>query len=906
MKYSDKNPPLVCMQTQSTCYKGTTTMAIKGVLWHSTGAPNTTLKRYVQPSDKKPSADTYSKSKWLELLGKNKYSNDWNHIDHQAGLNCWIGTLADGTVTTVQTMPWNYKPWGCGKGSKGSCNNGWIQFEICEDYLNDKEYFNAVYEEACEITAYLCKKYNIDPKAKVTHEGVKVPTILCHADSHKLGLGNNHGDVLHWFPKFGKDMDDVRNDVAALINAVTPPPPPPEPEPEPEPASNLLVLDVAKSEIGYYTTGDGDSGTLKSKYAKYFDDNHYYGAHDSRNYYNLTKNGFHWCSMFVDWCFVQAYGETTARHITYHADTYLAGAGCEFSARAYYKNGQFFTDNPQPGDEIFFDWGNGGKAKSLSDCDRADHTGLVYSVQGDKIITIEGNTSDSNGHYSAVAKKTRYLSSASTLGFGRPKWNDIQKPSPLPNPNPEPEPPDEPDPTPDPDPEVPTPEPVLTNRALLDIAYQEYKSKYHVTGDGDSGTLKNKYAQYLDTITGFYNGRKNGYHWCAIFVDWCFVQAYGVSKAKKITYHTTSGAGCGYCAKAYYNKGRFFTKNPQPGDEIFFDWDGGGKVKSANDCLRAHHTGIVYKVDGDKITTIEGNTSDGNGHYSAVAKKTRKLSADTTMGFGRPVWEQVEEHDPEDPSPWTPEIPEEPQIEPPTVTNLKIDKVFTEYATAEVNIFGEEISSVTYTLSNGKTSSLSTSDSSLNFKISDLIPNTTYSITVTAENSSGSDSATTSFKTLQDYPSPIQGISLKSTTSTKNEADLFSATVSPPERWGYWKDKAGHDYGYRLFLVSNCRLLAYKDVAAKDKHEFIPVSSFDVEAKHEDNLQAGIITWVIDNTNSKIFDTKDAGTLYPVCSNSICLKELSEMSDILYFSDSGAQRRTQPYMDGQPVKIFKI
>ena len=175
MKYSSSNKPLVCMQTQSTCYKGTSTMTVKGILWHSTGANNPNLKRYVQPSD-----NASDRAKWLELLGKNSYGNDWNHITHQAGLNCWIGKLADGTVTTVQTMPWNYKPWGCGSGSKGSCNNGWIQFEICEDGLADKEYFEKVYKEACEITAYLCKMYNIDPKGTVTVNGVEVPTILCH------------------------------------------------------------------------------------------------------------------------------------------------------------------------------------------------------------------------------------------------------------------------------------------------------------------------------------------------------------------------------------------------------------------------------------------------------------------------------------------------------------------------------------------------------------------------------------------------------------------------------------------------------------------------------------------------------------------------------------------------------
>lgn len=217
MKYTSSNKPLICLQTQSTCYKETSKMTIKGVLWHSTGANNPNLKRYVQPSDTKPSADTYSKAKWLELLGKNSNGNDWNHTYIEIGLNAWIGKLADSSVVSIQTMPWAYRPWGCGSGSKGSCNDGWIQFEICEDGLSDKSYFNKIYKEACELTAYLCKLYSIDPKGTVTHKGVKVPTILCHQDSYKLGLGSNHGDVYHWFSKYGKDMDTVRTDVVALL-----------------------------------------------------------------------------------------------------------------------------------------------------------------------------------------------------------------------------------------------------------------------------------------------------------------------------------------------------------------------------------------------------------------------------------------------------------------------------------------------------------------------------------------------------------------------------------------------------------------------------------------------------------------------------------------------------------------
>lgn len=214
MKYSNANQPLVCMMTNSTCYKQTRKMDIKGVLWHSTGANNKTIKRYVQPSENDKNYQSL-----ITKIGKNTSRTDWNHSSQQAGVNAWIGALVDGSVAAVQTLPWNYRPWGCGSGSKGSCNTGWIQFEICEDNLSDPDYFAKVYKEACELTAYLCKTYNINPNGSVNVNGVTVPTILCHQDSYQLGLGSNHADVYHWFKKYGKDMATVREDVAALMQS---------------------------------------------------------------------------------------------------------------------------------------------------------------------------------------------------------------------------------------------------------------------------------------------------------------------------------------------------------------------------------------------------------------------------------------------------------------------------------------------------------------------------------------------------------------------------------------------------------------------------------------------------------------------------------------------------------------
>lgn len=216
-----------CYQTTSDWYKGAKRGSTPvGILWHDTAGGNPYLKRYVQPSD-----DAADKAEMLELLGKNKYNNDWNHSSRSAGLNAWIGLLADGSMATIQAGDWDIHPWGCGGGDKGSCNgyekysNGssawvnrhWIQFEICDDGYGDESYFKTAYQEAIEFTAYICKEFGIDPNGTVEFNGVTVPTILCHADSYKLKLGGNHGDIYSWFNKYGYDMNNVRADVAKLL-----------------------------------------------------------------------------------------------------------------------------------------------------------------------------------------------------------------------------------------------------------------------------------------------------------------------------------------------------------------------------------------------------------------------------------------------------------------------------------------------------------------------------------------------------------------------------------------------------------------------------------------------------------------------------------------------------------------
>lgn len=141
-------------------------------------------------------------------MGRNTGGNHWDQLrpgGRQVCVHAFVGRFADGGVGTVQTLPWNMRGWHCA----GSANNTHIGFEICEDGLCDPAYFQAVYREAAELTAYLCKEYRLDPLA----DGV----VICHQEGYRRGLASNHADVLHWFPRHGRTMDDFRADVARML-----------------------------------------------------------------------------------------------------------------------------------------------------------------------------------------------------------------------------------------------------------------------------------------------------------------------------------------------------------------------------------------------------------------------------------------------------------------------------------------------------------------------------------------------------------------------------------------------------------------------------------------------------------------------------------------------------------------
>ena len=179
--------------------------------------------------------------------------------------------------------------------------------------------------------------------------------------------------------------------------------------------------------------------------------------------------------------------------------------------------------------------------------------------------------------------------------------------------------------------------------AEAEVGYLEKNSNCDLDDKTGNAGYQNytKYARDLDAL-GFYNGKKQSIAWCDIFVDWCFVQAYGLGAALKLTGQplgrNNCGAGCRFSRNYYKKMNRLFDK-PQPGDQVFF-WpkDGiGGSI--------IQHTGLVYAVDNDYVYTIEGNTNGANGviaNGGGVCKKKYRLTYSRLAGFGRPDYDMAE------------------------------------------------------------------------------------------------------------------------------------------------------------------------------------------------------------------------------------------------------------------------
>lgn len=174
------------------------------------------------------------------------------------------------------------------------------------------------------------------------------------------------------------------------------------------------VIEIAMAEEGYVEKASNKS--LDSKSANVGDKNYTkYGRDLVKLVGGPYAQGVAWCDMFVDWCFIKAYGKDAAKKLIGDWSAYTP------TSAQYYKNmGRYYKTKPQVGDQIFF-----RNAKGIC------HTGLVYKVSTSYVYTIEGNTSPLTGviaNGGMVCKKKYSINNSRIDGYGRPKYDQSQKP----------------------------------------------------------------------------------------------------------------------------------------------------------------------------------------------------------------------------------------------------------------------------------------------------------------------------------------------------------------------------------------------------------------------------------------------------------------------------------------------
>lgn len=186
--------------TNNVCYTNGSKITPKGLMLHSVGCAQPSAAVFVKGYDK-------------------------------ANYNVAVHAFIDGNTGDVhQTLPWNYRAYHAGSGSKGSANGTHIGIEMCEpskikyttganfnyntsDLASIQECIKTTYDSAVELFAYLCKEYKLDPLA----DGV----IISHSEGYTRGIASNHGDPVHLWTqaKTSYTMDGFRKDVAKKMES---------------------------------------------------------------------------------------------------------------------------------------------------------------------------------------------------------------------------------------------------------------------------------------------------------------------------------------------------------------------------------------------------------------------------------------------------------------------------------------------------------------------------------------------------------------------------------------------------------------------------------------------------------------------------------------------------------------
>lgn len=154
--------------------------------------------------------------------------------------------------------------------------------------------------------------------------------------------------------------------------------------------------------------------------------------------------------------------------------------------------------------------------------------------------------------------------------------------------------------------------------------------KHLIIAQGEVGVRESNGPNNGIPSEKYMGGRKEP--WCAHFIAWLFRTSGNALPNDVFNVSPTRAnplAGVQYMEDMFKKNGWWFAKGnpkigkPEPGDIIFYRSRGG------SDSGRGRHVGLVERVDGGYIYTIEGNLGD------AVKRNRVFLASNKISGFGR-------------------------------------------------------------------------------------------------------------------------------------------------------------------------------------------------------------------------------------------------------------------------------
>lgn len=150
--------------------------------------------------------------------------------------------------------------------------------------------------------------------------------------------------------------------------------------------------------------------------------------------------------------------------------------------------------------------------------------------------------------------------------------------------------------------------------ALAEAALEEAGLQLGITEHPKGSNSGPEVTKYLASVNC-----APGNSWCAAFMYWCFEEAAISMKIKNPLFRTPSVLNQWGMSKLNQ------VKDPEPGDIFIMDF---GKWHG--------HTGIIVKVEGNDLQTIEGN-SDAKGSRTggSVVRNIRHKNDPLMKGFLR-------------------------------------------------------------------------------------------------------------------------------------------------------------------------------------------------------------------------------------------------------------------------------